>query len=212
MTMTSEKQNNVYFSKFCNGHNKTYWYCYPLVNIPDDLCKLAREIGKVNLYIKDELCPFKEFGEDMVVYAIKYNYFTPEEKVELFKYSLQNFSRNVHFYTIEDKIDCFVIKLHPKNVDSYLEYKNSKYSKMDKVIEISGKDYLYGNFFSPMSSIDNKDNYSHKVYHTIKRTEYGKAVFRNWLAEIKSNVKVEELELDSKLIEKEEILRYGQDK
>ena len=47
MTLEKEKKNSVYFSKFCNGHNKTYYYCYPLMNIPDDLCKLAREIGKV---------------------------------------------------------------------------------------------------------------------------------------------------------------------
>ena len=209
MTLEKEKKNSVYFSKFCNGHNKTYYYCYPLMNIPDDLCKLAREIGKVNLYIKDGQCPYDKFDEDMIIYAIKYNYSVEEEKINLFRYSLKNFSRCIYYYTIDDGIDCFVIKLVPKNVPVYLEYKKSNYSKMDKLVEINGKDYIYGNFFDVVSHVEHKDNYSHTVYHTIKKSDYGKAVFKEWLKSINSNVDVGLLELDSKLNEKEEILRHG---
>ena len=83
---------------------------------------------------------------------------------------------------------------------------------MDKVTTLNygfERKLNYGEVFISFADISKANNYAHNVYHAIKKTDFGKNKFNTWLKSIGiREITANETELESKLIEKEEILRY----
>lgn len=206
MLMTEKE---ITFCKKYDAHNRSYWYLYTLLDLNTELSALSRKLGKVNLYIGDMECPI-ELNKDMLIYAIQYRQFSgnTQEERDLLHYNLTNHSKFKHFYTISQDIHCYVLQLDGNKAEIYNHFKQSKYSKMDIQIEIHGRKIKYGDCLEEAGK-SIIPTYLGNVYHSIKKTPIGIAKFKLWLKE--NDIKVdnpEQMEIESKLIESEEILRY----
>lgn len=204
MMMTSNKIN---LCKKYEGHNRTYWYMYSALMFNTEIASLGRKLGKVNLYIGDKQCPFN-LKKNEIIYAIEYREYSghTDEERELLHYSLSNHSKFKYFYKIDDDVHCYVFSLNEDFAKIYEEFKQSRYSKMNLPVTIQNTKAKYGELLQEVGK--NKDSFLYRVYHSIKKTEEGKQNFNKWLKENNIKANVEELELESKLIESEEILRY----
>lgn len=205
--MTIEKE--VYFCKKYDAHNRSYWYLYTLLDLNTEISALSRKLGKVNLYIGDKGCSI-ELTDDMLIYAIQYRQFSgnTQDERDLLHYNLTNHSKFRHFYKITEDVHCYVMQLNGGKAEVYKHFKNSKYSKMDLQIELHGKKIKYGDC---LEKAGNSIPYTYlgNVYHSIKKTPIGITKFKLWLKE--NDIRIdnpEEMEIESKLIESEEILRY----
>lgn len=202
--IVTEKEIN--FCKKYEGHNRSYWYLYTLLDLNTEIASLGRKLGKVNLYIGDVKCPY-DLKENMLIYAIKYRGYILDER-DLLHYNLTNHSKFRHYYSVDECIHCYVMELKDVSAEIYKHFKNSKYSKMDLLLEVHGKKIKYGDCLKGALQA-NEPTYLSDVYHSIKKTPVGIAKFKLWLKE--NDIRVnnsEEMEIESKLIESEEILRY----
>lgn len=200
-----EEVKEFVFCKKYEAHNRTFWFIYPLLNIPPYITKLGDEcINKKNLYISDENCPYSNYNKNMIIYA-----FTLREENEEFFEKLKNLINFVFYYKIND-VNCFIFELHGSQSLIYEHFKNSQYSKMNILTTIndgSVKRMMYADVFKGFENNENK--YAGKVYNVIKKTEKEKLKFQNWLKQIGSNLDAEQLELESQLRLEEEIINYG---
>jgi hypothetical protein len=204
--MVKEKTEEVYFCKNYEAHNRTFWYLYPLLQVNTKCATLLRiYISKSNLYINDAKCPYKDYNENMLIYCIKIKEYTKEEEVIELDNSLKTVPNFVYSYDIGDNVKCYIYELKEIKAEIYKQFRNSKYSKMNIPVTLNRQTFPnYSKVFESFSGIDKRDQFCHKVYHTIKRTELGQYKLSEWLG-IKD---VKDLELDSLLKQEEEILRY----
>jgi hypothetical protein len=199
-----EEVKEFVFCKKYEAHNRTFWFIYPLLNIPPYITKLGDEcINKKNLYISDENCPYSGYNKNMIIYA-----FTLKEENEEFFEKLKNLINFVFYYKINE-VNCFIFELHGSQSLIYEHFKNSQYSKMNILTTIndgSTKRMMYADVFKGFENSENK--YAGKVYNVIKKTEKEKLKFQNWLKQIGSNLDAEQLELESQLKLEEETINY----
>lgn len=203
----SEKE--VHFCKKYDAHNRSYWYLYTLLELNSEISALSRKLGKVNLYIGDKECPIK-LNKNMLIYAIQYREFSgnTQEERDLLHYNLTNNKKFKYYYKIGDNVHCYIMELEKDKSEIYQNFKKSKYSKMNTLVEINGKKVRYGDYLEDAAKY-NVPTYLSNVYHSIKKTNLGVAKFKLWLKEHDIRIDdVDNLEIESKLIESEEILRY----
>lgn len=208
--MVEEKQLTL--CKKYEAHNRTFWFIYPLLGFNVEVSTLVRElVSKSNLYIGDKECPYEQFNDNMVIYVIKYKEYADEDKKEILEGYFKGNSKFVYEYSINE-YKCFIFEFKEDKAEIYKSFRESKYSEMDKVTTLNygfERKLNYGEVFISFADISKANNYAHNVYHAIKKTDFGKNKFNNWLKSIGiREITANETELESKLIEKEEILRY----
>lgn len=211
--MVLEKRVN--FCKKYEAHNKTFWFMYPLLGFELDMAEYVRKVvSKSNLYISDKDCPYNEYTDNMIIYALKYKDYSLEEDRDMLKAYLTSNDKFVYQYKIEgeDVIDCFIFEFKEEKAKIYECFRNGDYSKMDILTSVNvgfKKDVKYGDIFKSFSTQEKEDKYAHKIFHVVKKTDLQKLKFNNWLKHIGVyKYTANDLELESKLNPLEEILRY----
>lgn len=203
--IVTEKEIN--FCKKYEGHNRSYWYLYTLLDLNTEIATLGRKLGKVNIYIGDSR---QKIADNEVIYAIQYRHFSghTQDERDLLHYNLTNHSKFKRYYSIDENIHCYVVELKDNKAIIYNFFKQSKYSKMDVDIEIHGRKIKYGDCLKEATE-STTPTYLSNVYHSIKKTNLGVTRFKLWLKENDITIEnPEQMEIESKLIESEEILRY----